>query len=212
MISKSYFQDILVVILTIFGALFLGFVYNGIVNGLYPHYLTVAILLTLNAIFFLERFFGRKFTNEILNNSKGWRYFLPIVLITVFTSYGLKYLIHGFRSESLPNYLLYQDTLIPYLLILTIAGPLLEETLFKYFLLNKLSGRNVFFSAGILSITFCAFHPINYQTPSFFIFQFCSIIHFYKYKNLVLCILAHIVINYIYIHINLGEQIALILF
>ncbi len=169
------------------------------------------------------RFFSSEFKQD-LNNIFAKitpKSLFTIVIVNVFFSYGMLYLsifaldyIPGFRSLlSAPIFSILAITSLAGIggLISTIfVSPICEELLFRGVFLNRLKLIvPTSFAILISSILFGALHSYG-SIISAFVFGVCMCIIYLKTKNILTCILAHLINNLLaelFVHIDSGNLI-----
>lgn len=167
----------------------------------------VLILISLS-IYLLKGSSGFKGDLIALSKNKSIKFEISFLFILlVFIPYPF-YIIANYlvKSGVLPRIFLYSASTLmsqpywAYFLVLIIVGPILEEFLFRGFLLNKLNAdfankKNAFLKAMIItSLLVSLVHGITTFIPVFIMNLGLCIIYF-KYDNLLVNCILHILSN-----------------
>ena len=229
--AKQGVAILFLLVLFMFGIEGLGIYLTGVFNGdlsfLYFMYLILYSLLLIAILFWLK-----KQKIDFRSNKQKWkwsylRYFALVILWFFFERWVLQtfqdLLVPVVRQSKLPTSIYLNGPGISatlFFVLTTITSPMIEEFIFRGYLMNVFFKESKFHLDVLLSgFLFAAFHLIHqYRDPVTFALYFCSGLFFAavykKYKDIRLPIFLHgfsnfltfwkpiwiFIFNYIYWH------------
>ena len=229
--AKQGVAILFLLVLFMFGIEGLGIYLTGVFNGdlsfLYFMYLILYSLLLIAILFWLK-----KQKIDFRSNKQKWkwsylRYFALVILWFFFERWVLQIfqdlLVPVVRQTKLPTSIYLNGPGISstlFFVLATITSPMIEEFIFRGYLMNAFFKESKFHLDVLLSgFLFAAFHLIHqYRDPVTFALYFCSGLFFAavykKYKDIRLPIFLHgfsnfltfwkpiwiFIFNYIYWH------------
>ena len=212
--AKRGVAILFLLVLFMFGIEGLGIYLTGVFNGdlsfLYFMYLILYSLLLIAILFWLK-----KQKIDFRSNKQKWkrsylRYFALVILWFFFERWVLQtfqdLLVPVVRQTKLPTSIYLNGPGISstlFFVLATITSPMIEEFIFRGYLMNAFFKESKFHLDVLLSgFLFAAFHLIHqYRDPITFALYFCSGLFFAavykKYKDIRLPIFLHAFSNFL---------------
>ena len=212
--AKRGVAILFLLVLFMFGIEGLGIYLTGVFNGdlsfLYFMYLILYSLLLIAILFWLK-----KQKIDFRSNKQKWkrsylRYFALVILWFFFERWVLQtfqdLLVPVVRQTKLPTSIYLNGPGISstlFFVLATITSPMIEEFIFRGYLMNAFFKESKFHLDVLLSgFLFAAFHLIyQYRDPITFALYFCSGLFFAavykKYKDIRLPIFLHAFSNFL---------------